>query len=79
MTTTLPAMDQALQAPERRRWIESLIHRWPTALGIAFAILIAFDLESGSELYCDVYEKAIKRSGNIGGGTHEFDTTRRAA
>jgi hypothetical protein len=42
---------QALRAQERSRWTESLIHRWPSALGIAFAILIALDLERGSELY----------------------------
>ena len=35
----------AHQVPERRRWAEFLKHRWPTALGIAVAALIAFDLE----------------------------------
>jgi hypothetical protein len=47
-TATAP---RASQAPNRKRWTDLLIHRWPTALGIAFAILIALDIESGSELY----------------------------
>ncbi len=33
------------QAPELRRWTDVLMHRWPTALGIALAALTAFDLE----------------------------------
>jgi hypothetical protein len=43
--------DTASGAQERSRWTESLIHRWPTVLGIAFAILIALGLERGSKLY----------------------------
>ena len=35
----------AHQAPDRRRWADFLMHRWPTALGIALAALIVFDLE----------------------------------
>jgi hypothetical protein len=42
---------QAAQVHERMRWADIVIHRWPTALGIAFAILIALDIENGSELY----------------------------
>jgi hypothetical protein len=37
------------QAPDRRRWTDVLMHRWPTALGIAVAALAAFDLEGGLE------------------------------
>ena len=40
----------AYRAPGRRRWTEVVMHRWPTALGIAVAALIAFDLEDGREL-----------------------------
>jgi hypothetical protein len=40
---------RAHQAPERRRWTDVLMHRWPTALGIAVAALAAFDLEDGLE------------------------------
>ena len=39
----------AHQAPDRRRWTDILMHRWPTALGIAVAVLAAFDLEDGLE------------------------------
>ncbi len=39
----------AHQAPDRRRWTDVLIHRWPTALGIAIAALAAFDLDDGTE------------------------------
>ena len=35
----------AHQAPDRRRWADFLMHRWPTALGIALAALIVFDLK----------------------------------
>ena len=38
------------QAPGRRGWPGVLLHRWPTALGIAVAGLSALDLESGLEL-----------------------------
>ena len=33
------------QSPERRRWTDVLMHRWPTALGLAVAALAAFDLQ----------------------------------
>jgi hypothetical protein len=39
----------AHQPPDRRRWTDVLMHRWPTALGIAVAVLAAFDLEDGLE------------------------------
>ena len=39
----------AHQAPDRSRWTEVLMHRWPTALGIVVAALAAFDLEDGLE------------------------------
>jgi hypothetical protein len=39
----------AHQAPDRRRWTDVLMHRWPTALGIVLAALAAFDLEDGLE------------------------------
>jgi hypothetical protein len=32
-----------------RRWTDVLMHRWPTALGIAVAALAAWDLEDGLE------------------------------
>ena len=38
-------------APGRWRWSDFLKHRWPTALAIAFAFLVAYDLEDGSTLY----------------------------
>jgi hypothetical protein len=31
-------------------WIDALVHRWPTALGVAVAALAAFDLQGGTEL-----------------------------
>ena len=37
------------QSPGGRRWADVLVHRWPTALGIAVAALAAFDLENGLE------------------------------
>ncbi len=37
------------QAPDRRRWTDVLMHRWPTALGIAVAAMTAFDLEIDAE------------------------------
>jgi hypothetical protein len=40
---------RAHQTPGRRRWTEVLIHRWPTALGIAVAALAAFDVDDGLE------------------------------
>ena len=39
----------AYRAPGRRRWTEVVMHRWPTALGIAVAALAAFDLRDGLE------------------------------
>jgi len=40
---------RAHQAPERRRWTDVQMHRWPTALGIAVAALAAYDIEDGLE------------------------------
>jgi hypothetical protein len=37
------------QSPRRRRRTDVLMHRWPTALGIAVAALAAFDLDDGLE------------------------------
>ena len=37
------------QSPGRRRWTDVLLHRWPTALGIAVAALSAFGLDDGLE------------------------------
>ena len=37
------------QSPGRRRWTDVLMHRWPTALGIAVAALAAFDVDDGLE------------------------------
>jgi uncharacterized membrane protein len=34
----------------QRHWIDVLLHRWPTALGIAVAALAVFDLQGGTEL-----------------------------
>jgi hypothetical protein len=39
----------AQQTPNRRRWTDALMHRWPTALGIAVAALAAFDVQDGLE------------------------------
>jgi hypothetical protein len=36
---------RAQQPPSRRRWSVVLLHRWPTALGVAVAALTAFDLQ----------------------------------
>jgi uncharacterized membrane protein len=33
------------QPPDRWRWTDVLLHRWPTAFGVALAALTAFDLE----------------------------------
>ncbi len=35
----------AHQVPDRSRWTDVLLHRWPTALGIAVAAMTAYDLE----------------------------------
>ena len=40
---------RAHQTPGRRRWADVLLHRWPTALGIAVAALATFDLRDGLE------------------------------
>ena len=37
------------RALDRRRWTDVLMHRWPTALGIAVAALAAFDLQDSLE------------------------------
>ena len=39
----------AQQTPNRRRWTDALMHRWPTALGIAVAALATFDVDDGLE------------------------------
>src|ERR671911_1401762 len=42
--------DHTEDAPHARgRWSGVLMHRWPTALGIAVAALAAFDLQDGLE------------------------------
>src|SRR5919106_4343983 len=42
--------DHTEDAPHTRgRWTGVLMHRWPTALGIAVAALAAFDLQDGLE------------------------------
>src|SRR5918995_2674410 len=42
--------DDTEDAPHARgRWSGVLMHRWPTALGIAVAALAAFDLQDGLE------------------------------
>src|ERR671914_879552 len=44
------ARDHTEDAPHTRgRWTGVLMHRWPTALGIAVAALAAFDLRDGLE------------------------------
>ena len=40
---------RAHQALDRRRWTDVLMHRWPTALGVAVAALAVFDLQDGLE------------------------------
>ena len=42
--------DHTEDAPQARgRWTGALMHRWPTALGIAVAALAAFDAQDGLE------------------------------
>jgi hypothetical protein len=42
--------DHTEDAPHARgRWTGALMHRWPTALGIALAALAAFDVQDGFE------------------------------
>jgi hypothetical protein len=43
---------QARRAPNRRRWTDVMMHRWPTALGIAVAALTAIDLQLNVEFVC---------------------------
>jgi uncharacterized membrane protein len=47
--TTTSDSHRAHQTSGRRRWTDVLMHRWPTALGIAVAALAAFDLQDGLE------------------------------
>jgi hypothetical protein len=47
--TTTNDSHRAYQSPGRRRWTDVLMHRWPTALGIAVVALAAFDLQDGLE------------------------------
>ena len=47
--TTTSDSHRAYQTSGRRRWTDVLMHRWPTALGIAVAALAAFDLRDGLE------------------------------
>src|SRR5918997_1840765 len=47
--TTTSDSHRAHQTSGRRRWTDVLIHRWPTALGIAVAALAAFDVDDGLE------------------------------
>ncbi len=39
----------AHQPPDRCRWTDVLMHRWPSVLGIAVAALAAFDLQDSLE------------------------------
>ena len=43
-STARGASQRTQQPPGRRRWSGVLMHRWPTALGVAVAVLTAFDL-----------------------------------
>jgi uncharacterized membrane protein len=47
--TTSNDSHRAHQSPGRRRWTDVLIHRWPTALGVAVAVLAASDVDDGRE------------------------------
>ena len=47
--TTTNDSHRAHQIPGRRHWADVLMHRWPTALGIAVAALAALDLQDGRE------------------------------
>jgi hypothetical protein len=47
--TTSNDSHRAHQSPGRRRWTDVLMHRWPTALGIAVAVLAASDVDDGRE------------------------------
>lgn len=48
-TTTNDSHRAHQKSSGRRRWTEVLLHRWPTALGIAVAALAAFDVDDGRE------------------------------
>ena len=49
-TTFAGVRDHTEDAPHARgRWTGVLMHRWPTALGIAVAALAVFDLQDGLE------------------------------
>ena len=48
--TTTNDSHRARQSPGRRRWTHVLVHRWPTAVGIAVAALTVFDLEVDAEM-----------------------------
>lgn len=47
--TTTNDSHRAHQTLGRWRWTDVLMHRWPTALGIAVAVLAAFDVDDGRE------------------------------
>jgi hypothetical protein len=40
---------QVSRVPGRGSWTHALMHRWPTALGVAVAALAAFDMADGTE------------------------------
>jgi hypothetical protein len=40
----------AYRASGRRRWIEVVMHRWPTALGVAVAALTAYGMDRATEI-----------------------------
>ena len=45
------ARDHSDDSPHiHRRWTDVLMHRWPTALGVAVAALTVIDLQGGTEL-----------------------------
>lgn len=48
-TTTNDSHRAYQKSSGRRRWTDVLMHRWPTALGIAVAALAAFDVDDGRE------------------------------
>ena len=45
---------RAQEPPSRRRWSDVLMHRWPTALGVAVAALTAFDLQVDAALVSSI-------------------------
>lgn len=44
-----PAASHAVQPPDGRRWLNGLLHRWPTALGVMVVALTALDLNLNVE------------------------------